>query len=117
MLHGLYAENVSAIGNHLAGLLADLRPKKPESILFTSESHKEDLMLDIVGKVANESNLSSYPVEDIPNTAESKLIKTTEFRRHLARTYPHIERKALLMTDVTCGFSRRMNNPIIYRIR
>ena len=50
MLHGLYAENVSAIGNHLAGLLADLRPKKPESILFTSESHKEDLMLDISWK-------------------------------------------------------------------
>lgn len=51
MLHGLYAENVSNIGNCVSNILADLRPKKPESILFTSESHKEDIMQDIAGRV------------------------------------------------------------------
>ncbi len=117
MLHGLYTKNVSAIGNHLSSLLADLRPKKPESILFTSESHKEGLMLDMVGRVENESNLSSYPIEYIPNTAESRLAKTTEFRKHLSNKYPNITRRALLQTDVTCGLSRRMTNPIIYQIR
>lgn len=117
MLHGLYTKNVSAIGNHLSSLLADLRPKKPESILFTSESHKEGLMLDMVGRVENESNLSSYPIEYIPNTAESRLAKTTEFRKHLSNKYSNITRRALLQTDVTCGLSRRMTNPIIYQMR
>ena len=117
MLHGLYAENVSDIGNHVSDILTDLRPKKPESILLTSESHKEHLMLDTVGRVVNESNLSLYRIDNPLNTTESKLIKTTEFRKHLARTYPNINRTALLGTDVTCGFSRRMNNPIIYQMR
>ena len=117
MLHGLYAENVCDIGNHVSNILAGLQPKKPESILLTSERHKDHLMLDTVRRVVNESNLSSYLIDNPLNTTESKLIKTTEFRKHLARKYPNINRTALLGTDVTCGFSRRMNNPLIYQIR
>lgn len=119
MLHGLYAENVSDIGNYVPNILADLRPKKPESILFTSESYKEDLVQEIVEKVVNESNLSSHPIEYIPDTTESTLIKTTTFRRYLSNKYSNIteKKKRLLRTEVTCGFFRRINNPLIYQMR
>lgn len=117
MLHGLYAGNARNIGNHVSKILAGLRPKEPDSIFFTSEKHKKDLMLDIVGRVVKEGNLSSHLIENLPNKTESTFKKTTNFRKTLAKKYPNITKKGLLRTDVTCGFSQRMNNPIIYQMR